>query len=126
MFFFSDGFLYFSCVLRHVKSLWANEWCVTFNVNKCQMVLFEERFVIDRAAAVDTLYGVPLVVVDSFKYLGIFVSNNFKWDMHTDDITFRAYQRLGMIKRILNKPPPLEGQKSCIFNSLQANKGVCL
>ena len=98
---------------------------MTFNVNKCQMVLFEERFVIDRAAAVYTLYGVPLVVVDSFKYLGIFVSNNFKWDMHTDDITFRAYQRLGMIKRILNKPP-LEGQKSCIFNSLQANNGVCL
>ena len=61
--------------------------------------LFEGRFVIDKEAVVYTLYGVPLVVVDSFKYLGVFVSSNFRWDIHIDDITSRAYQRLGTIKR---------------------------
>ena len=69
------------------------------------MVLFEGRFVIDRAAVVYTLYGVSLVVVDSFKYLGVFMASNFRWDIHIDDITSRAYQRLGMIKRVLNKAP---------------------
>ena len=78
---------------------------MTFNVKKCQMVLFEGRFVVDKAAVAYTLYGVPLVVVDSFKYLGVFVSSNFRWDIHIDDITSRAYQRLGMIKRVLNKAP---------------------
>ena len=46
-----------------------------------------------------------LVVVDLFIYLGVFVSSNFKRDIHIDDITSRAYQRLGMIKRVLNKAP---------------------
>ena len=59
------------------------------------MILFEGRFVIDKAAVVYTLYGVPLVVVDYFKYLGVFVSSSFKWDIQIDDITSRAYQRLG-------------------------------
>ena len=50
---------------------------MTFNVKKCQMVLFEGRFAIDRAAVVYTFYRV-VVVVDSFKYLLVFVRNNFK------------------------------------------------
>ena len=49
-----------------------------FNVRKCQMVLFEGRFAIDSAAVVYTLYGVPMVAVDSFKHQGVFVSNNFE------------------------------------------------
>ena len=54
---------------RDLSSLeqWANEWCMTLNVHKCQMVLFEGRFVVVKAAVAYTLYGVPLVVVDSFK-----------------------------------------------------------
>ena len=67
------------------------------------MVLFEGKFVIDKAAVVCTLYGVSLVLVDSFKYLGVFVSNNFEWNMHIYDITSRTYQRLELIKRVLNK-----------------------
>ena len=67
------------------------------------MLLFEGRFVIDRAAVVYTLYEAPMVVVDSFKYQGVFVSNNFVRNMHIDDITSRAYQRLEMIKRVLSK-----------------------
>ena len=102
-----------------------NEWCMTFNVKKCQMILFEGRFVIDKAAVVYTLYEAPMVVVDSFKYQGVFMSNNFVRDMHIDDITSWAYQRLEMIKRVLNKAP-LKVKKSCIFNSLQTNNGVCL
>ena len=84
---------------------WANEWCMTINVKKCQMVLLEGRFVTDKAAVAYTLCGVSLVVVDSFIYLGVFVSSNFKRDIHIDDITSRAYQKLGMIKRVLNKAP---------------------
>ena len=48
---------------------WTNEWRMEFSVEKSQMVLFEGKFVIDKAAAVVyTLDGVRLVVVDSFKY----------------------------------------------------------
>ena len=64
------------------------------------MVLFEGRFVIDKAVVVYILDG-----VDFSKYLGVFASSNFRWDIHIDDITSRAYQRLGKIKRVLNKTP---------------------
>ena len=69
------------------------------------MALFEGRFVIDSTEVVDALYGVPLVVVDSSKYLIVFVSNNFEWDMHIHDITSWTYQRVEIIKRVLNKAP---------------------
>ena len=65
----------------------------------------EERFVFDRAEVVDALYGVLLVVEDSFKYLGVFVSNNFEWNMHIYDITSGTYQRVEIIKRVLSKAP---------------------
>ena len=70
---------------------------------------------IDSAAVVYNLYGVPLVVVDSFKCLGVFVSSNFKWGMYIDDITSRIYQRLGMIKSQSFKQGL--GQKICIFST---------
>ena len=38
------------------------------------MVLFVGRVFIDSAAVVYTLYAIPLVVVDSFEYLGVCVS----------------------------------------------------
>ena len=71
---------------------------MTFNVKKCQMALLDGS-----GAVIYTLYRVSLVVLDSFKYFGVFVSSNFRWDMHINDVTPRAYQRLGMIKRVLNK-----------------------
>ena len=72
---------------------------MTFNVKKCEMVLFEGRFVVDKATVAYNLYRVPLFVEDSFKYLGVFMSSNFRLNIHIDDITSRAYQRLGTIKR---------------------------
>jgi len=39
--------------------------------------------------------------VKSFKYLGVFISNNFSWDLHIETITARASQRLDMIKHVL-------------------------
>ena len=82
--FADDGLLY--CLIqnagdmvlcqRYLLSLeqWANKGCMTFNVKKCQVVLFEGRFFIDSASVVYTLYAIPLVVVDSFEYLGVCVS----------------------------------------------------
>ena len=74
---------------------------------------------------VDALYGVLLVVEDSFKYLGVFVSNNFEWNMHIYDITSGTYQRVEITKRVLNKVS-LKVKKSSIFNFLQTNSVVCL
>ena len=50
-----------------------------------------------------TLYRVPLDALDVFKYLGVFVSEIFKWNMHIDGITSWAYQRSGITKRVFNK-----------------------
>ena len=77
---------------------------MTFNVKKCQMVVFEGRFVTDKAAVVYTLYGVPLVVVNFFKYLGVFVSNNFRWDVHIEDITSLQFN-IGVCLRGLGPVP---------------------
>ena len=66
-----------------------------FNINKYQIVLFDPRNKIDKNMVGYTLYGNPLEIVESFKYLGVRVSNDFSWDRHIDDITTKAYRRLG-------------------------------
>ena len=111
---------------RDLSSLkqWTIEWCMTFHVKQCQMVLCEGRFVVYSTAMVYTLCEVPLVVVDSFKYLEVFVSNNFEWDMHIDDLHLRPIKSWGWLKEFWTSP--LKGEKSCIFNSLQTNNRVCL
>lgn len=84
---------------------WADDWNMVFNVNKCQVVLFDRGGKISSNSVSYTLYGVPLEVVESFRYLGVHVSNDFSWDMHINSITSAAYRRLGMIKRVLYGAP---------------------
>ena len=54
--------------------------------------MFERCFVADRDIVVYILYSVPLVVVDSFKYMEVCVSSYYKWDMHIDKLTTPAHQ----------------------------------
>lgn len=76
-----------------------------FQCGKVSHVFFDLRWLFDSDNIFYTLYGVPFEAVEFFRYLEVKVSNDFRWDMHIDDIASNAYQRLGMLKRVLYGAP---------------------
>ena len=45
------------------------------------------------------LHDTPLPAVNQFKYLGITLQNNLKWDKHVSAVVSKASQTLGFLKR---------------------------
>ena len=83
---------------------WASESKMIFNVTKCQIVNF--NFTSDSGVPAEyNLYNTNLEVVDSFKYLGVIITNTLSWDHHITSICTKALQTLGMIKRALFNAP---------------------
>ena len=83
-------------------SKWAEDNRMCFNVDTCETVCFNSR-VDTKLEFLYSLSGKVLQQVDSFRYLGVVVANNFKWDEHIHQISNKAHQKLGMIKRVPKK-----------------------
>ena len=83
---------------------WATESKMIFNVNKCEIINF--NFTSDTGFSAEyCLYGTNLKVVDSFKYLGVIITNTLNWDEHITTICTKALRVFGMIKRVLFNAP---------------------
>lgn len=112
---FADDALIFSPVNTSQDSLnfqedlalldqWTTNWKMSFNIDKCQIVIFSRQNHIDPNVMYH-LNGQSLTLVNSFKYLGVFITNNFSWDLHIDSIISKASQRLGMVRHVLFNAP---------------------
>ena len=68
-----------------------------FNPSKCQVIQITKR-----KSAIPTqyiLHNTILETVTSAKYLGVTISNDLKWNAHIDNITTKANQTLGFLRR---------------------------
>lgn len=89
--------------LNHVVK-WAKEWqmelspgkCVTLRVGSSSSVPVPYMYILN---------GQPLQWVDHYKYLGVVVQSNLKWDNHVYAQIMKATQMLGLVKRILSEAP---------------------
>ena len=84
---------------KHHESLekWEKLWDMSFNPSKSQVI-----HVTRRKKPFQTkynLYGCVLVSVPSAKYLGVTISEDLKWTDHINDISKKANQTLGFLKR---------------------------
>lgn len=60
---------------------WCDNWRMELNISKCKAMR------ITRTSTVTPMYfvkGIPLEPVASYKYLGVHITNNLKWDMHIE------------------------------------------
>ena len=77
---------------------------IIFNVNKCQVVNI--NFTLDTGFVAEySLYNTNLELVDSFRYLGVTITNTLNWDHHIISICNGALQILGMKKCVLFNAP---------------------
>lgn len=59
---------------------WANRWCMSFNINKCSVLIFNPT----QSSPVGDylLYDTPLEVVEETKYLGVTLQSDLRFNSH--------------------------------------------
>ena len=77
---------------------WSNEWKLHLNVNKCCHMSFSLLHEIEEGLTYH-VDGVSLNNVDSYRDLGIIVTNNLSWSKHYQSLCGKAYRALQFIRR---------------------------
>ena len=81
----------------HQLEIWETTWDMAFNPSKCQVLQITKR-----KTPIPTQYSLhntTLNTVNSAKYLGVTLSNDLTWHTHIDNITKKANQTLGFLRR---------------------------
>lgn len=83
--------------------VWANNWGMSFNTKKCYTMPVDRRR--SQTSHVYRLNGTALGSVDSEKYLGVLISKDMSWSPHISNVSTKANQKLGFLKRNLKGSP---------------------
>ena len=76
---------------------WEKKWLMEFNPSKCEILSVTRKK--SPTAYSYTLHGHTLNRVKSTKYLGLTITSDLNWNKHINNITARANQSLGFVKR---------------------------
>ncbi|MEW8548673.1 MAG: reverse transcriptase family protein, partial [Candidatus Thiodiazotropha sp.] len=76
---------------------WEKLWDMSFNPAKCQVIHVTRRKIPFQTKYI--LHGCVLESVSSAKYLGVTISDDLRWTNHINDISKKANQTLGFLKR---------------------------
>ena len=83
---------------------WARKWGMRFQPVKCSMMQITRKR-IKKIHASYTLEGTVLENVESFKYLGVTITNDLRWNTHVSNICTKANQTIGFLRRNLYACP---------------------
>ena len=98
----------------HKLSTWASTWKVTFSSTKTQMIIFYSKRTLPKAYATFslTLSSFKIMVVDTYKYLGVILHKQLQWKQHIQDVIRRATATSQLIARLATYTtqtrPPLQ------------------
>lgn len=76
---------------------WCFQWRMSLNISKCVYIRFTRKTNFFPSSY--TIGGLPLILLNETKYLGVIFSSNLSWNKHVDHITAKASRSLGFIKR---------------------------
>ena len=78
---------------------WTNVNLLNFNRSKCKAMLISRRQH-QHQPHLFYLQGDIIEQVCSYKYLGVMVTSNLKWDEHIDKVSLKAKRLLGHLYRV--------------------------
>lgn len=85
---------------------WLNDHKLTLNLEKTKcMLVGTNRKLESKMALTVSIFDHNVNNVNSFKYLGIFLSSDFTWTKHVEYIAGKINQRLGLLNRIKHLLP---------------------
>ncbi len=80
---------------------WADRWNVTFEPSKCKAMTISRK---RTPTKLDLLFGhTKLAEKEELEILGVAIDSKLTWTKHISNISSRAGQRLGALKRVANK-----------------------
>jgi hypothetical protein len=80
---------------------WQNKWRIAINVLKSMAMLFTRRHIQNPRPVL--LFGEPIVMVDTARYVGVTPDKLLTWSSHIDQVRKRASQWLGVLGSLLNR-----------------------
>ena len=83
--------------------LWGNCWGMRFNAKKCHVLHLARTQ--SPPVRFYQINGIVLGVKQSATYLGVLISSDLGWKVHTSDLAHKAHQRLGFARRNLRGAP---------------------
>uniref|UniRef100_A0A0K8RLY6 Putative jockey ele1 orf2-h 1e-120-j 4 n=1 Tax=Ixodes ricinus TaxID=34613 RepID=A0A0K8RLY6_IXORI len=101
-------------------SQWCSTWLMEINITKTKSLTFSTKLNVDRHA-----YAIGENQIEngtSIKYLGVHLSANLSWNLHTEHIISKASKTLGFLKRSLfqaNKATKLLAYTSFVRSQLE-------
>lgn len=106
---FSDDTIILSLLtVSDLPSVYYNEvnvfkdWCknhhLRLNSDKTKEMIFDPKMVGSHDPVI--IDGKQIDQVNSFKYLGMYIDNNFKWSDHVDHLCLKLAQRLYFLRRL--------------------------
>ena len=85
----------------HQLGKWAKYWNMKFEPSKCK-VIHITRKTRHKICHLYFLNDTPLDTVTQIKYLGVTITNDLRWNYHVAEITKKANQILGLLRRNLS------------------------
>ena len=80
---------------------WSERWQMNFNIKKCYELKITRK--LRPLVSGYNIKGVALKSVDDHPYLGVHLSKDLRWNVHVAEISKKANQTLGFIRRNLGK-----------------------
>ena len=91
---------------RLAVAKWLNDHKLTLNIEKTKcMLVGSNRKLESKMDLTVSIFDNIVNNVNSFKYLGIFISSDFTWTNHVEYIAGKINQRLGLLNRIKHLLP---------------------
>ena len=81
--------------------VWCQENNLTLNVNKTKEMIVDFRKQQREQPSIH-IDGTTVEKVESFKFLGVHITDKLKWSTHTDSVVKKAQQRLFNLRRLNN------------------------
>jgi hypothetical protein len=95
---------------------WFSEWRIAINVSKSSAKIFARagrRFIQPRPV---TLFGEPIQLVATTRYLGVTLDKRLTWSPHIDQVRNKTAQRMGMLG-LLNRKSDLSVRNGVLLYS---------
>ncbi len=83
---------------------WCRLWQMSLNYDKCEIMHIYSGN--SRPNYSFKLGGSPLTYTESYKYLGVQIQNNGKWDKHVNEVVNKGKRILYVVKKVLSKAKP--------------------
>ena len=94
---------------------WCNDNHLNLNVSKTKEMIFENRKKPNHKEPI-LINNIPVSLVPSYKYLGVTIQNNLKWDEHISAQVKKADNRMYFVRRL--RKMNIDNKILCLFLTL--------